>query len=97
MPSLEQYKLQLVLFYLKKHSWNRTRAALELDIALRTVRHYIVKLKKMGFDVPFPEKIPRKPCKTCRDKGRDYYKIQNNVGQWVCYACKTLDGGTGVV
>jgi regulatory Fis family protein len=37
---------------LKRHDWNRTKAAYELDVSIKTVRNYIEIMKKIGWNVP---------------------------------------------
>lgn len=83
----------MVLHVLKKHKYNRTHAAKELDIAIRSMRNYIYKLKRKGFMVPEStfgvKEIQRIKCPNC-----DYFAIKR-IGEeeYKCYACKHLGKG----
>jgi transposase len=83
---MEQYKLLIVYEYLKRNRWNRTHVAKELDVSLRSIRNYVYRLKKLGYDIPIndtkPTYIRRKKCTVC-----GYYKIEKN-GVMSCLACK---------
>ena len=46
--------LKEVLAVLKLHNGNRTTAARDLGVCLRTIRSYVRELKAMGLDVPAP-------------------------------------------
>lgn len=80
--------MQIILHTLKKYNYNRTKCAQHLDIAIRTVRIYIAKMRKLGFIIPKSnfgvKEIQRKKCPDC-----EYYQLKSH-GVWVCYACKHL-------
>jgi Mn-dependent DtxR family transcriptional regulator len=84
--TLRDHLLWIVYKYLAKNKWCRTTTALELDIAVRSVRNYINELRKKGYEIPDSKYHPVKKCQNC-----EYFMILDKYNrQWECYACKVL-------
>jgi hypothetical protein len=49
---MRQIVLEATFETLMRHDWNRTRAADELQISLRTMRNYVHEIRSKGYDVP---------------------------------------------
>lgn len=48
---LNYVKMMYVLKCLEDNKWNRTHTAEQMDCSLRSVRKYIIELKKMGYRI----------------------------------------------
>jgi hypothetical protein len=45
-------KLKYIYRVLRHNNWNRSETARTLGVSLRTVRYYVIKIKKVGWRVP---------------------------------------------
>lgn len=67
--SLEEIERHAIIGALEHFSGNRTHAAEELGVSLRTIRNKIVQYEAQGFEVPRPEHNPYRPlCSKCKER-----------------------------
>ncbi len=60
--TMRGYQYRILFYTLEKNGWNRTYAARELDMGLRTVKDMLREIRRLGVEVPKSKK--RSPART---------------------------------